>query len=136
VIVPDASVWVSVILNQDVDHVVSRQWTRQWSMAGRLLVVPVLFLAGVAGAVSRRSGSSALGRRELSAILTNLAIRLEAVDRPLAESAARHAADLPLKGSDAVYVALAERMGIPLITWDNEQLAQGAAVIDVRTPTI
>jgi predicted nucleic acid-binding protein len=43
---------------------------------------------------------------------------------------------LPLKGSDAVYVALAERMGIPLITWDNEQLARGAAVIDVRTPTI
>src|SRR5205809_958449 len=85
-------------------------------------IVPVLFLAEVAGAVSRQSGRAALGRQASNTILTNADFQLEVIDRSLAEAAARHAADLPLKGADAIYVALAERLGIPLVTWDNEQL--------------
>jgi predicted nucleic acid-binding protein len=90
----------------------------------------------VAGAVSRQSGRAVLGRQAANAVLASADLQLEVVDRALAEMAARHAADLSLKGSDAVYVALADRLAIPLITWDQEQLTRAAPVIDVRTPVI
>jgi len=41
---------------------------------------------------------------------------------------------LPLKGSDAVYVALAQGLDVPLVTRDREQLARGSAVIQTITP--
>jgi predicted nucleic acid-binding protein len=135
VIVLDASVWVSIVLAGDVHRAISRQWARKWLGAGGRMVVPVLFLTEVAGAVSRQSGRAVRGRQASNTILTNSSFQLEVIDRSLAESASRLAADLPLKGSDAIYVALAERLGVPLVTWDNEQLTRAAAVIDVRTPT-
>ena len=58
------------------------------------------------------------------------------MDRELAQSAARHAADLPLKGADAIYVALAQYLGIPLVTWDKEHLNRAGALIDVRVPVV
>jgi predicted nucleic acid-binding protein len=136
VIVLDASVWVSIALRRDVNRAVSRQWADQWTDAGKLFVVPTLFIAEVAGVLSRQSGRASVGRQMTSTLLASASFQHEPVDRSLAEIAARHAADLPLKGCDAIYVALAERMGIPLVTWDNEQLTRAAAVIDVRTPTI
>jgi predicted nucleic acid-binding protein len=76
------------------------------------------------------------GRRAVADIIGDPAFRIVPIDQALAEAAARHAADLFLRGADAVYVALAERLGVPLITWDNEQLARAAAVIDARVPII
>jgi predicted nucleic acid-binding protein len=136
VIVLDASVWVSVVLPLDAHHAISRQWVRQMTSSGDVLVVPVLFLAEVAGAISRRSGRNMLGRRASTRVTANASFQLEPIDQTLASVAARHAADLPLKGSDAMYVALAERMGIPLVTWDTEQLTRASKLIEVRTPTV
>ena len=135
-IVIDASVWVSRLISRDVNHVVSLQWSRRLAAAERRFVVPTLFLAEVAGALARVSGRARFGHQAPANLLRNSALDVEAVDRALAETAAKHAADLPLKGTDALYVALAERMGIPLITWDSEQLSRAFRVIDVQTPTI
>jgi predicted nucleic acid-binding protein len=48
--------------------------------------------------------------------------------------AARCALDLRLRGADAVYVAVAHSLQVPLITWDREQLTRAAGRIAVRTP--
>jgi predicted nucleic acid-binding protein len=135
VIVLDASVWVSALRPQDVNHGVSDQWLAQCTGAGNGIVVPTLFLAEVGGAVARRAGASGLGRQAIADILADTTIQLVAVDHVLAESAARHAADLLLRGADAIYVALAEQLGIPLITWDQEQLTRAASQIAVQTPS-
>jgi predicted nucleic acid-binding protein len=44
------------------------------------------------------------------------------------------AADLGLRGADAVYVALAHQLGLTLVTWDREQLTRTASMIVSRTP--
>ena len=52
----------------------------------------------------------------------------------LAQSAAEVAATLKVKGYDAVYLSLAQQLGMPLITWDNELRIRGSAVHSVREP--
>jgi predicted nucleic acid-binding protein len=132
----DASVWVSTLRTSDVNHVVSRRWVVDWTGAGNRIRVPRLFLAEVAGAVARTSAEPAIGRKAITDIVTNPAMEVHSVDDILVDLASQYAADLLLRGSDAVYVALANRLDLPLITWDNEQLTRAAKVIDVRTPTI
>jgi len=136
VIVLDASVWVSVLRPQDVNHNVSDRWLAEWTGAGNRIAVPSLFLAEVSGAVSRRAGVSGLGRQVIEDILADSSIELVAIDQALAETAARQAADLLVRGADAVYVALAEKLGVPLVTWDQELVARAANVITVRIPSI
>jgi len=58
------------------------------------------------------------------------------VDAGLAHQAALIAADLGLRGADAIYVALAERLGCPLVTWDVEMIRKTKGVIEARQPTI
>ncbi len=77
-----------------------------------------------------------IGRRVIADIVSHPAVRLRSLDDALVDGTAEIAADLLLRGPDAFYVALARRMGIPLVTWDNEQLVRASTVIDVRTPTV
>jgi len=44
------------------------------------------------------------------------------------------AAEHRIRGCDAVYVALARQLDMPLITLDRQQLERGAAVVATRVP--
>jgi predicted nucleic acid-binding protein len=135
-VVVDASVWISSLVSGDVNHGVSRTWRRAWISNGGTFALPSLILAEVAGAIARRTGRALLGDQAVATILANPAINLVPVDQPFASLAAQHAAALALKGSDAVYTALAEQLGLPLVTWDSEQLTRAAARIQARQPSL
>jgi predicted nucleic acid-binding protein len=61
-------------------------------------------------------------------------VRLFLVDHYFAHISANLAAELRLRGADALYVALASRMGIPLVTWDSQQLQRGSVAANTVTP--
>ena len=132
--VVDASVWVSRLVPQDVHHSASRRYLEERATAGDLLVAPVLLLAEVAGAIARRTGAPEPGRRALEGLLRFPGLRLVTVDRHLGQEMARLAANLQLRGADAAYVAVAIRLGLPLVTWDREQALRAASRIPVLTP--
>ena len=52
----------------------------------------------------------------------------------LADVALRLAAHLHLRGADATYVALAQHLDVPLVTWDDELLQRTGGIISVYTP--
>ncbi len=133
-IVVDASVFTSVYVQADTHHGPSRQWLRRYVLSGQRLVAPPLLAVEVASAVARRTNDSACGEHALNGLLQLSALRLITINRRLYIAAARLACDLRLRGADAVYVAVAERLGVPLITWDNEHLTRGAQRITVYTP--
>lgn len=133
--VVDASVWVSLLVASDVHHHASRQWLEEHVTQGGQLVAPILALAEVAGAISRRTGAVQLGTQALDTLQRLPALRLVALDRRLGEAAGRAAAELGLRGADAVYVALAQQLRLPLITWDNEQIGKAAGHTVVLSPT-
>jgi predicted nucleic acid-binding protein len=132
--VVDASVFVSNIVPHDVHHVVSRAWLIRHVSDGGLVIAPALVLSEIAGAVGRRTGMPRLARRAVEALLLLPAFRLITIDAPLARTAAELAGRLRLRGADAVYIATATTLGMPLVTWDAEQRQRAATVIHVVSP--
>ena len=133
--VVDASVWVSRFILEDVHHQPSRRWLDRQVAHDETIVAPALALAEVAGAISRRTGHSSLGTGATASLQRLPSMRLIPVDVELAQLGAELAAGLRLRGADALYVALAHRLGVPLVTWDREQRERGQETIVARTPT-
>ena len=132
--VVDASVWVSRFVKQDVHHEASEKWLGELILRDEPLIAPGILLPEVAGALARRTGDSELARRVVASIVKLPALRVIDIDRNLARLAATLAADLRLRGADALYVATAYRLRIPLITWDVEQKERSAHLINALTP--
>lgn len=132
--VVDASVMVSRLVLHDVHHQASRHWLTRHVAAGGLLIAPSLLLPEVAGAVARRTGEPRLARRAVGAVLRLPALRLVPVDDVLARAAARLAGRLRVRGADAVYIAAAAGLGLPLVTWDTEQRDRAGRIVEVLVP--
>ncbi len=128
----DASVWVSRFLMPDANHVHSQQWLESVLGERNSVYGPSLLLPEVAGPISRVA--SELDARRALVMIERLRVRIFPIASDLAQSAARIAAQFRLKGADAVYVALARDLGLPLVTWDDEQKMRASAVVTVRTP--
>lgn len=132
--VVDASVWVSRFVPNDVQHESSHIWLEGVVFRRELVAAPALLLVEVAGAISRRTGRPELAAGVVDLLQRLPGSRLVPVDAQLARDAASLAGELRLRGGDASYVALAQRLGFLLVTWDQEQLARGNAATRVSTP--
>lgn len=135
-IVVDASVWVSAAMYDEMFHRGSLAWLQARERTGEVLAGPVIVLAEVGGAIARRSGNAQTADAAVSRITSLPGITLVSVDEGLARESARFAVDLGLRGADAVYVALASRLGCPLATWDDEMIRKTAGTIAAGQPSI
>ncbi|OGL05900.1 MAG: hypothetical protein A3H48_00710 [Candidatus Rokubacteria bacterium RIFCSPLOWO2_02_FULL_71_18] len=118
----------------DVRHEASRRWLTRHVAGGGLVIAPTLLLPEVAGAVARRTAEPRLARRAVDAVLRLPALRLVPVDDVLARMAAKLAARLRVRGADAVYIAVAATLQLPLVTWDVEQRDRAARLVEVFVP--
>jgi predicted nucleic acid-binding protein len=132
--VVDASVVVSALVRHDANYAASVRWLEAYLAADGLLVAPAILLAEVAGAIARRAAAPRAARRTVEALARLPALRLVAVDETLGQAAAALAGRLRVRGADAVYIATADLLGLPLVTFDAEQRARGARVVDVIVP--
>ncbi len=132
--VVDASVWISRFITADIHHDPSYRWLGEQVAQAEPVAAPLLVLAEVAGAVARRTGLSELGVHAVSLMQHLPNARLVAIDAELAQLGAQLAAELRLRGADALYVALARRLSVPLVTWDQEQRERGTYVVTALTP--
>jgi predicted nucleic acid-binding protein len=131
-LVIDASIWVSVSIPDDAHHHVTREWLER-ILPDEQLITPTLGLVETAGAIARRTGSARLARRAVDAIeqLPNTTVVVP--DTRLWRRALGTSATRAVRGADAVYVALAEILRMPLVTWDADQ--RGRAGIRTVTPS-
>ncbi len=130
----DASVWVSRLVLADSHYAASRAWLAARTDAGEVLAMPSIVLPEVAGAVARRTGSGQLARRAASVLQKIPGVRLAPVDQEMTLLAVDLAASLRLRGADALYVALAQRLSVPLVTWDEEQRRRAGSAVQTVTP--
>lgn len=132
--VVDASVWVGRFVPADVHYQLSRSWLGSRVGQGEVIVAPALLLPELAGAVARRTGSSDLAAGAVALVQRLPNVRLVPLDPALARLSAALAAELYLRGADAVYAALAQRLGLPLVTWDQEQQRRAVPDVTVLMP--
>jgi predicted nucleic acid-binding protein len=133
--VVDASVFVSRLLRSDAHHEATARWFEDRDAHGVLFVVPALMPAEVAGAITRQVGER-LARRAVDRLLRLPALRVVTLDRRMGARAAELAATLGLRGADATYVAVAQHLELPLVSWDREQRTRAAHAIATETATI
>lgn len=133
-VVVDASVWVSRFMPTDVHHNPSLLWQNQFTYTGGLLVEPVFLQIEVAGAIARLTGQSDLSKNALEKLNSTTAIQFVPLDPALVQAAINIATDLQLRAGDAIYVAVAHQLNIPLVSWDREQLERAGSFISTYTP--
>lgn len=98
-------------------------------------MAPSLLITEVASAIARRT-DAARGDLAVKAVMGLSSLRLQQITPKLALEAAQLAIVLRLKGADALYVALAARLRISLISWDGELLRRASSRIAVYEPTV
>ena len=133
-IVIDASVWMSFIVQQDVNYSATRPWLTKLLTTKAPMAAPILLLSEVGGAVSRRLGRADLGEKAINQLLSIPTLRLVNIDHALGIRASHIAANHRLRGADALYVAIAAQLNVPLVSWDNEHLNRVSGLITAYTP--
>ena len=133
-LVVDANVWVARYVPFEPHHQQSRDWLRQTIRRGERLAAPELLLVEVIAAITRQLGDPGRARQAVQQLLNIRNFNWVGVDHRLILLAVDIAADLSLKSADAIYVAVAEDLNVPLITWDTEVRNRGSQRIVVRQP--
>jgi len=128
----DASVWVSRLVSQDEFHEAVKTWMEEQREAGVQFISPSLLLAEVGGAISRRTGDPALGRRAITRLESLPGLRLVEMDNELVREAASLAAELGLRGADSVYVTVARQLDLPLVTFDADQRERAKECVTIQ----
>jgi predicted nucleic acid-binding protein len=132
-VVVDASVWASLLMPPDPNHVASVAWYSTYITARGLIVVPEVMLVELAAALVRQTQQPTTVKQTVRGLYHSV-LKIAAADTNLLQLAMELAADLRLKGADAMYVALAHQLGVPLISWDKEQLQRSSSSIETFAP--
>ncbi len=130
----DASVFLNAFNPYEVGHDDSYRLLARLQEHAVPVIVPALLLPEVAAAVSRGRENEALAREFAAAVSRLPHLVFVPLDLALAHQAAGAAARYCLRGSDAVYAAVALRFGSVLVTLDREQRERVQAVIPTRFP--
>jgi predicted nucleic acid-binding protein len=134
VIVVDASVFVSASLASDAHHQASIAWLSRWLARGDPLCAPMLLMVEMAAALARLTGNPLEGYRAVRTFRQIPQMQFFALDRQRGTAAVQMAAELRLRGADAMYLALARELAVPLVSWDAEQIARGTRFVTTFTP--
>lgn len=133
-IVIDTSAWVSRLITTDSNHVKARVWLDNFMLGGGTLIAPTLFATEVGANVSRITGKAQRGRAAVVQIYNLPLMTLVPMDQALVDEATDIGIDFAIKASDAFFVAIAKRLGIPLVTFDRDQLNRPASIITAIQP--
>ena len=117
----DASVFVSAFSPAEAAQRDSKTFMTRVRETSAPVIVPTLVLPEVAAAISRGQGKPELGIAFALELVNFPNLILVDVDESLAKLAVETAAHHRLRGSDAVYAAVALRFSSLLVTLDTEQ---------------
>ncbi len=132
----DSSVLVSLFNSRDRLHAQTVAWFREAVADGEPLRAPVTALAEISAAIAAGTGDKQLARDVETHVRHSPLFEFLPVALPLAERAATLAAEHQLRGSDAIYFAVAETLGDTLVTLNPRQLQRGSAVVETQRPRV
>ncbi len=132
--VVDASVLGSAAIRTDVNRAAARQWLATALLANVPVFAPALAISELASAVRRATGRPELAAAAVRGFGRRRSVRYIEDSRELCERAAVIAAEQNIRGCDAIYVALAQQLAEPLVTFDGDQAKRARALVEVIVP--
>lgn len=130
----DASVFVNALSPDEEGSETSAGYISQLKQEGATFIQPTLFILEVVASIARKQDDTEIALEVLQELRKIPNLTLLDLDNNFADFASEVAADHRLRGSDAVYAAVALRFGTELITLDREQLERLPKVLSVRKP--
>ena len=130
----DASVVVNAFSPTEEGSEHSWQFLSGLKESATPIIVPTLLLTEVVASIARKQNNTELALNWMLEVQRIPSITFVNLDESLAETAAGIAARHRLRGSDAVYAAVAMRFATSLVTLDKEQLERVKKVVPVRRP--
>jgi predicted nucleic acid-binding protein len=130
----DASVFMNAFNAYEAGHEQGHQFLAHLQEQGTPIIVPTLLLPEVAAAICRGRGDESLARAFADALGRLPHLVWVPLDPILARQAVDLAASCHLRGSDAVYAAVAQRFGSILVTLDQEQRERVASAVSAQAP--
>jgi predicted nucleic acid-binding protein len=130
----DASVFLNAFIPSETGHSESKELLNRLRADGVPMIAPTLLLPETAAAISRGQNDPNLAIQfaEMLSRLPNLT--LVSLDKLLAEQSLNAAAHYRVRGSDAVYIAVAQRHATALITLDKQQHQRSKSVLQTYLP--
>lgn len=133
-IVIDTSVLLAGLLPIDMHFSETQPLLARVRTGQLLLDVPAHFPAEVAGVLSRIGESEQLINDTIALIGSRHPFTIHPISVHLGLLAANIARVAKIRGSDAVFLALALALDVPLVTWDNQQRDRGSLFCRTMTP--
>jgi predicted nucleic acid-binding protein len=130
----DASVFLNAFNPYGAAYEDSHRLLARLQQQATPIVVPTLLLPEVAAAVGHGREDEALAREFATSLSRLPHLMWVSLDTALAQQAVDVAARHRLRGSDAVYVALALRFGCSLVTLDREQRERASHALTAHHP--
>jgi predicted nucleic acid-binding protein len=130
----DASVFLNAFNPYEAGHEESRRFLELLQARAIPIIVPTLLLPEVAAAVRRGTGNESLAREFTSSLERLPHLMLIPLDTTLARQAVDVAVVHGLRGSEAVYLAVALRFGSGLATLDHEQHDRSSGALSAYYP--
>jgi predicted nucleic acid-binding protein len=130
----DASVFVNALSPDEDGSDKSAEFISRLKQDGAAFIQPTLFIPEIVASIARKQESTEIGIEILHELRKIPKLTLVDLDDDFADYASEVAATNRLRGSDAVYAAVALRFGTELITLDKEQLERLPKILAVKTP--
>lgn len=133
-IVADTSVWLAGLLPTDAHFRETQPFLDLVHLGHVRLHVPAHFPAEVAGVLSRVGEPEQIIGDMMSVIGSVQLFTIHSISVSLGLLAADIARHARIRGSDAVFLALAAALDLPLVSWDRQQRERGARFCRTMTP--
>ncbi len=130
----DTSVFISRLSETEESHKISRDFLQALTGKSVIVILPTLVSPEISGSMRRLSGSPIVARDSLQLLRPLPNLNLITVDETLAAEAATIAAEDGMRGSDAVFVAVAQRFDAVLVSLDRLQRERSPSWVKAVTP--
>jgi predicted nucleic acid-binding protein len=122
---------VAALRRQEKDHLPALKLLRSIKDQEHIAIEPYTVLVEVAAAIRRRTGSKELAIRVKDDLLALGTFRFVDLDAVSSSSAAGIAADIGVRGMDAIVIQVAKEFGIPLVTLDVEIIEKAKGIVEM-----
>jgi predicted nucleic acid-binding protein len=130
----DASVFLNAFNPAEAGHEESNRLLLTIKQQAIPIIVPTLLFPEVAATISRVRGDDNLARSFTKTLRLWPAMIVIPLDETLSQAAVESAIKHRLRGSDAVYVAVAVRFATSLVTLDREQQTRASSAVNTCDP--